>query len=82
MTREFTMPKLGHLMEEGTIVRWHKAEGDFVNKDEVLLEIETDKATLEVESPFTGTLLEILIEEQDDVPVGTPIARYAEAGED
>ena len=61
MASEFTMPKLGHLMEQGIVVRWWKEAGEHVVKDEVLLEIETDKATLEVESPFDGTLLEVLV---------------------
>ena len=76
MASEFTMPKLGHLMEQGIVVRWGKQAGEHVAKDEVLLEVETDKATLEVESPFDGTLLEVLVEEGEEVPVGTPLALY------
>ena len=76
MASEFTMPKLGHLMEQGIVVRWWKEAGEHVVKDEVLLEIETDKATLEVESPFDGTLLEVLVGDGEEVPVGTPLALY------
>ena len=76
MASEFTMPKLGHLMEQGVVVRWWKEAGEHVVKDELLLEIETDKATLEVDSPFDGTLLEVLVGEGEEVPVGTPLARY------
>lgn len=76
MASEFVMPKLGHLMEEGKVVTWCKRVGDHVARDEILLEVETDKATLQVESPFSGTLVEILVEVDRTVPVGAPLARY------
>ena len=76
MTEEYTMPKLGHLMEEGTIVRWAKDPGASIQKGEILLEVETDKAILQVESPFNGVLSEILVEVGKKVAVGVPIARY------
>lgn len=81
MANEFSMPKLGHLMEEGRVVRWWKQEGERVEKDEILLEVETEKAILEVESPFSGVLLEILVDADEEVPVGTPLALYGEASE-
>ncbi|RMG24412.1 MAG: 2-oxoglutarate dehydrogenase, E2 component, dihydrolipoamide succinyltransferase, partial [Methanobacteriota archaeon] len=69
------MPRLGEGITEGTIVKWWKKPGDFVKKDETLLEISTDKVDSEIPSPFEGTLVEILVQENETVPVGTPIAR-------
>ena len=80
MAPEFTMPKLGHLMEEGTVLAWKKMVGDAVEKGEILLEIEMDKATMEVESNLSGTLQEILIEPGNTVPVGEQLAIIAQAG--
>jgi pyruvate/2-oxoglutarate dehydrogenase complex dihydrolipoamide acyltransferase (E2) component len=71
---EFTMPKLGHLMEEGTVVSWKKTIGDKVEKGEIILEVEMDKATAEVESNLSGTLTKILVEQDKTVPVGEPLA--------
>ena len=76
------MPKLGFDMAEGTLVRWVKVEGESVNKGDVLAEIETDKATVEVESSFSGLVHKHLIEEGSVVPVGTPIAVIAQPGEE
>ncbi len=76
-----TMPKLGFDMAEGTLVRWVKAEGETVNKGEILAEIETDKATVEVESSFSGILHKQLVEQGAIVPVSTPIAVIAQPGE-
>jgi pyruvate dehydrogenase E2 component (dihydrolipoamide acetyltransferase) len=81
MAETVSMPKLGFDMAEGTLVRWVKAEGETVNKGDVLAEIETDKATVEVESPYTGTVLRQLVGEKTSVPVGTPIAIVGEPGE-
>ena len=75
------MPKLGFDMAEGTLVRWVKAEGETVAKGDILAEIETDKATVEVESPFSGVVLRQLVEEKAIVPVGSAIAVIGEAGE-
>lgn len=76
------MPKLGFDMAEGTLVRWVIAEGEEVAKGAVLAEIETDKATVEVESNFSGTVLRHLVKEGTPVPVGDPIAVIGAAGED
>ncbi len=81
MSDTVTMPKLGFDMQEGTLVRWVKAEGEEVKKGEVLAEIETDKATVEVESSYTGKVARQLVTQGDIVPVGTPIAIIAEPGE-
>ena len=74
MATEFTMPKLGHLMEEAMVVKWNKIAGEAVTKGEILLEVETDKATVEVESNISGTVSKILVEGGKTVPVGTPLA--------
>jgi pyruvate dehydrogenase E2 component (dihydrolipoamide acetyltransferase) len=68
-------------MAEGTLVRWVKLEGETVNKGDILAEIETDKATVEVESSFAGVVHKHLVEQGSVVPVGTPIAIIAAPGE-
>ncbi len=74
MAEVVTMPQLGSTMEEGIIVRWLKKPGDDVKAGEPLLEVETDKATMEVESPASGPLSEILAREGQLVPVRQAIA--------
>lgn len=81
MAETVTMPKLGFDMAEGTLVRWVRVEGESVNKGDVLAEIETDKATVEVESSFSGVVAKELVHQGDIVPVGTPIAIIAQPGE-
>jgi pyruvate dehydrogenase E2 component (dihydrolipoamide acetyltransferase) len=73
MIREVILPKLGQTMEEGTIVEWLKREGDPVQRGEVLFTTESDKATLEVESPGKGFLRKILVPVGDTVPVLTVV---------
>ncbi|HEX2908089.1 MAG TPA: dihydrolipoamide acetyltransferase family protein, partial [Phototrophicaceae bacterium] len=82
MATAVIMPKLGNSVESCIIVRWHKKQGDQVTEKDILAEIETDKATLELESPASGTLLEIFFKEGDEVPVLTHIAAIGQAGED
>ena len=82
MAEKITMPKLGFDMAEGTLVRWVIQEGGEVNKGAILAEIETDKATVEVESTHSGVLHKHLVKEGDVVPVGDLIAIIGEAGED
>ncbi|MFO7623332.1 MAG: dihydrolipoamide acetyltransferase family protein [Anaerolineales bacterium] len=82
MAEKITMPKLGFDMAEGTLVRWVIQEGGEVNKGAILAEIETDKATVEVESTHSGVLHKHLVNEGDIVPVGDPIAIVGEAGEE
>jgi len=77
-----SMPKLGFDMAEGTLVRWVKAEGEMVTKGDVLAEIETDKATVEVESGFSGLVARQLVTQGAIVPVGTPIAYITQPGEE
>jgi pyruvate dehydrogenase E2 component (dihydrolipoamide acetyltransferase) len=78
---EVIMPKLGLTMETGRIEKWHKKEGDRVEKGEVLFEVMTDKVTIEVESYDSGTLLKILRDEGEDVPVTEVVAYIGEKGE-
>jgi pyruvate dehydrogenase E2 component (dihydrolipoamide acetyltransferase) len=79
---EIQMPKLSDTMTEGTLVAWKKKKGDNVSAGEVLAEIETDKATMEWESPEDGTLTEIYIEEGGKVNVGDKIAFIGGEGEE
>jgi len=79
---EIQMPKLSDTMTEGTLVSWKKKKGDKVSAGEVLAEIETDKATMEWESPEDGTLTEIFVEEGGKVNVGDKIAFIGEEGEE
>ena len=82
MAELVTMPKLGFDMAEGTLVRWVKAEGDSVEKGDVIAEIETDKATVEVESSGSGVMFRHLVDEETTLPVNAPIAVIAEEGEE
>ena len=81
MATEVYMPKNGMDMTEGTIIRWLKKEGDPVEKDEPIMEIETDKITMESEAPAAGILLKKLYEDGAVVPVLTTIGYIGEAGE-
>src|SRR5690348_14634456 len=78
---EIQMPKLSDTMTEGTLVTWRKKKGDKVSAGDVIAEIETDKATMEWESPEDGTLTEIYVEEGGKVEVGQRIAFIGEPGE-
>ncbi|UCD98842.1 MAG: 2-oxo acid dehydrogenase subunit E2 [Chloroflexota bacterium] len=81
MAEIVNMPKLGFDMAEGTLVRWVVSENEPVEKGQVLAEIETDKATVEVESPFSGFVFQHLVNQGDIVPVSTPIAVIGAQGE-
>lgn len=81
MAETISMPKLGFDMAEGTLIRWVKNEGENVNKGDVLAEIETDKATVEVESSASGVVRKLLVEAGSVVPVGEPIAVVGSADE-
>ena len=82
MAEIITMPKLGFDMAEGTLVRWVVGEGEAVSKGAVLAEIETDKATVEVESAHEGVIVRHLVDEGTPVPVGDPIAVVGSEGEE
>ncbi len=81
MVKAVTMPKLGQSEETVKIVKWRKQVGDAVAKGEIILEIETDKAVLEVESFFAGTLLKVVAGEGVTVPVQTTVAFIGDPGE-
>ena len=81
MANEIIMPKFGQTVEEAEIVKWHKKVGDKVAKGDVLLEIQTDKATLEVESFHEGTILKIFAKDGETVPVMSVIGYIGEEGE-
>ncbi|MDG2269043.1 MAG: hypothetical protein P8M28_01340, partial [Alphaproteobacteria bacterium] len=83
MPTSILMPALSPTMTEGNLARWLKQEGDSVAPGDVIAEIETDKATMEVEAVDEGTLGKILVAEgAEEVPVNTPIAVLLEDGED
>lgn len=71
---ELTMPKMGESVAEATIIKWTKNEGDSIKLDETVLEIATDKVDSEIPSPFEGTLVKKLFNENDVVQVGAVIA--------
>ena len=75
------MPKLSDTMSVGTVVKWHKSVGDQVANGDTLAEIETDKATMELENFDDGILLKILVSEGEEAPIGSPLAIVGEEGE-
>ena len=81
MAETINMPKLGFDMAEGTLIRWVKQVGENINKGDVLAEIETDKATVEVESPASGVVLQDIVDQGAIVPVNAPIAVVGKEGE-
>lgn len=81
MAQPILMPKLGQSVEDCPIVKWRKAEGDVVKKGDILFEIETEKAVLEVESFYDGTLIKILVPVGQAVPTGTAVAFVGNPGE-
>jgi 2-oxoglutarate dehydrogenase E1 component len=76
-TVQVTMPQMGDSVTEGTVLEWHKQEGDQVTEDEVLVEISTDKVDAEVPSPASGTVAKIHVAEGDTISVGTVLAEIA-----
>ena len=81
MAYELKMPQLGLTMEEGTVSKWMKKEGDAVKVGDVVLEITTDKLTNEVTSEVEGTMLKIVAQEGDDVPVKGTLAWIGQPGQ-
>lgn len=81
MAKEVIMPKLGNTVESCIILEWKKSEGDKIRKGEIICDVETDKATFEVEAEEDGILLKTFFMEGDDVPVLTTIAVIGEKGE-
>jgi pyruvate/2-oxoglutarate dehydrogenase complex dihydrolipoamide acyltransferase (E2) component len=82
MATEIFMPKMSDHMEEGRIVRWLVAEGQPVEAGQIIMEVETDKAVAELESPAAGILKGVRAAEGDSVPVGQTIAFVADEGEE
>src|SRR5665213_4067018 len=78
---EFRMPVLGADMERGTLSRWRVSEGDHITKGDIIADVDTDKATMEVEVFESGIVERLLVDEGETVPVGTPLAVLVAAGE-
>ncbi len=81
MAEAITMPKLGFDMREGVLIRWVKNEGEAINKGDILAEIETDKATVEVELHASGTVRKLFGGQGDSIPVGATMAIIGSADE-
>lgn len=81
MAHAFRLPDLGEGLTEGEVARWLVAEGQPVDEDDPLLEVQTDKATVDIPSPYRGTVLRILVGEGELVPVGTELVLIGEPGE-
>lgn len=81
MATEIPMPRLSDTMERGTVARWAKKEGDSIAEGEVLADIETDKATMELESFFAGTLLAVFVKAGSQVPLGAALCAIGRPGE-
>jgi pyruvate dehydrogenase E2 component (dihydrolipoamide acetyltransferase) len=79
---EVIMPKMGDAMEEGTLLKWLKSEGEEVSEGDPIAEIETDKVTMELEAEDEGTLAQLIADEGQDVPVGEAIAFIQGEGEE
>src|ERR1700709_2057856 len=79
-TVQVVMPAMGDSVSEGTILEWHKQEGDSVSEDETIVEISTDKVDAEVPSPATGTVVKVHAAEGDTVLVGALLAEIAVNG--
>src|ERR1700722_4474894 len=78
-TVEVVMPAMGDSVAEGTVLEWHKSEGDSVAADETIVEISTDKVDAEVPAPIAGTVVKIVAAEGDTVAVGAVLAEIAPA---
>lgn len=81
MANAFRLPDLGEGLTEGEIARWLVSEGQEIREDDPLVEIQTDKATVDIPSPYEGTVLRILVAEGDVVPVGTQLVLIGDADE-
>ena len=81
MSVEVLMPKLGLTMERGILIQWYKKEGETVREGDSIAEIETDKITKDIEAPASGVLLKILVAEEEEVKILTPLAVIGKPGE-
>mgnify|MGYP006184934711 FL=1 len=82
MAEVINMPKMSDTMTEGVLAKWHKKVGDKIKSGDVLAEVETDKATMDMESYWDGTLLYIGVEEGQAVPIDALMAIVGKEGED
>ena len=82
MASAFKLPDLGEGLTEGEVARWLVSEGQEIGEDDPLVEIQTDKATVEIPSPYAGTVLKVLVAEGDVVPVGTELVLIGAPGEE
>jgi pyruvate dehydrogenase E2 component (dihydrolipoamide acetyltransferase) len=82
MAIRIEMPKLSDTMESGTLVKWYKQEGDTVAIGDIIADVDTDKATMEIEAFEEGVLLKIVAQENQEVELGDMIAIIGEVGED
>src|SRR4029453_3347043 len=81
MANAFRLPDLGEGLTEGEVARWLVSEGQEIREDDPLVEIQTDKATVDIPSPYEGTGLRILVAEGEVVPVGTELVLIGDLGE-
>src|ERR1700744_2411448 len=72
-TVQIAMPEMGESVTEGIVLEWHVAVGDFVNEGDTVVEVSTDKVDAEVPAPTSGTVTKLLVEVDDEVPVGAPM---------
>src|ERR1700759_4594018 len=79
-TVQITMPEMGESVTEGIVLEWHVAVGDFVNEGDTVVEVSTDKVDAEVPATVSGTVTKLLVEVDDEVPVGAPMLEI-EAGD-
>ena len=80
-TLQITMPQMGESVSEGTVLTWLKQEGDWVEKDETIVEVSTDKVDAEVPAPASGKLVKILAQEDETVEVGQALAELEPSDE-
>src|SRR5436190_4502657 len=78
---EIQMPQMGESVTEGTVLEWHKQEGDFVEEGETVVEVSTDKVDAEVPAPASGVIRKLLVEPDDVVQVGQALAEIDPAGD-
>jgi 2-oxoglutarate dehydrogenase E1 component len=80
-TVQIQMPEMGESVTEGIVLEWHVAEGDFVNEGDTVVEVSTDKVDAEVPAPADGVITKLLVQVDDEVPVGAPLAEMEPGGE-
>jgi 2-oxoglutarate decarboxylase len=81
-TVQIQMPEMGESVTEGIVLEWHVAEGDFVNEGDTVVEVSTDKVDAEVPAPTAGVITKLLVQVDDEVPVGAPLAEMESGDED